>query len=356
MHPAIATVARYVLVEARRSGLPWLAAACVLAVLALAGFLSQVAITEAAALQASAGAALLRACAVFLIAAHVVASVVREANDKGLELALALPISRPAWYLGKLLGFACAGALLATLFALPLLVWAKPADLAAWWLSLAVETALVAAAALFFASALGADRCRRSPQPPACTCLRARCRRSRRSPAARSRVTAPRAQAARWIVDALALLLPRLDAVTRGDWLLYGAPPAGELAPLLRGTGDLRRCCSPRQDCSTSAGATCERILRASARQERPLSAVPRWVLLAARAPRSQRSSAGNRTQRAAAPRATDLPPAPSAAALRLASLRGNRGARAPRHGLAAGLRFARRQRDSVPAASTTGA
>ena len=78
------------------AALPWLAAAGMLAVLALAGFLSQVAITEAASLQASASAALLRACAIFLVAAHVVSSVAREANDKGLELALALPISRPA--------------------------------------------------------------------------------------------------------------------------------------------------------------------------------------------------------------------------------------------------------------------
>ena len=127
-----ATVAYYSLVEALRSGLPWLAVACVIAVLGLSGFLSQVAITEAEALQASTAGALLRACAVFLISSHVVASVAREANDKGLELALALPISRPAYYLGKLLGFAGVGVLLATLFALPLLAWAKPADLAAW--------------------------------------------------------------------------------------------------------------------------------------------------------------------------------------------------------------------------------
>src|SRR6267142_1650248 len=120
--PAI-IIACYTLVEALRSGLPWLATASVAAALGLSGFLSQVAITEAAALQASFCGALLRACAVFLIAAHVVASTAREANDKGLELALALPISRPAYYLGKLLGFACAGSLLATLFALPLLLW-----------------------------------------------------------------------------------------------------------------------------------------------------------------------------------------------------------------------------------------
>jgi len=231
---AIATVARYALVEARRSALPWLAAAGVFAALALAGFLSQVAITEAVSLQASASAALLRACAIFLVAAHVVSSVVREANDKGLELALALPLSRPAWYLGKLLGFACAGVAIAALFALPLLAWAKPADLAAWWIALSVETALVAAAALFFASALG--------QTVSAIAATAGLYLLARSVTAIQAIAgSPLAgdsaggQAARWAVDALVLVLPRLDAVARGDWLLYGAPPAGELASALAG-------------------------------------------------------------------------------------------------------------------------
>lgn len=228
------TVARYTLVEALRSGLPWLAAACVVGVLGLAGFLSQVAITEAAALQASASAALLRACAVFLIAAHVVASSAREANDKGLELALALPISRPAYYFGKLLGFACVGALLAALFSLPLLLWAKPLDIAAWWTSLAIEAALIAAAALFFASAL--------TQTVAAIAATAGLYLLGRSMATVQAIAggplagdSPADHAARWLVDALALLLPRLDAVTRGDWLLYGAPTARDLAQMLAG-------------------------------------------------------------------------------------------------------------------------
>jgi hypothetical protein len=229
-----ATVAYYALVEALRSGLPWLAAAGVIAVLGLSGFLSQVAITEAAALQAATAGALLRACAVFLVIAHVVASAAREANDKVLELALALPISRPAYYLGKLLGYACTGAMLATLFALPLLAWAKPADLAAWWISLAAETALAAAAALFFASAL--------TQTVAAIAAAVGLYLLGRSISAMQAIagnalageSAP-AQAARWIVDALSLLLPRLDAVTRSDWLLYGAPAAGDFAHALAG-------------------------------------------------------------------------------------------------------------------------
>jgi hypothetical protein len=230
------TIACYTLIEALRSGLSWLALASVAGALGLSGFLSQVAITEPTALQTTVCGALLRACAVFLIAAHVVASTTREAHDKGLELALALPISRPAYYLGKLLGFACTGMLLATLFALPLLLWAKPADLAAWWISLAAETALVSAAALFFASVL--------PQMVAAIAATAGLYLLGRSIAAIQAIAAsPLAgdslpsQTARWFVDALALLLPRLDTVTRADWLLYGAPPAGELTLSLIGLG-----------------------------------------------------------------------------------------------------------------------
>jgi ABC-type transport system involved in multi-copper enzyme maturation permease subunit len=234
MHGQTATVARYVLVEARRSALPWLVAAALLAALGLAGFLSQVAITEAAALQASACAALLRACAVFLVAAHVAASVVREANDKGLELALALPMPRPAWYLGKLLGFALAGALVAALFALPLLAWAKAGDLAAWWLALAAETAVVAAAALFFASALGQTVAAIAATLGLYVLARAitAIQLIAASPLAGDSAVAV---AARWLVDTLALLLPRLDAVARGDWLLYGAPGVADLALALAG-------------------------------------------------------------------------------------------------------------------------
>ena len=234
MSSRAATVARYALVEARRSGLPWLAAGCVLAVLGLSAFLSRVAITESIALQASVAGALLRFCAVFLVAMHVVASVAREANDKGLELALALPIARPAYYLGKLGGFAATGALLAFTFALPLLAWAKPAEVAAWGITLAAEAALVAAAALFFATAM-------TQTLPAIAAAAGLYVLARVIPAmqaiARGPLTedSPAQQAARWLVDAVALLLPRLDSVAQSDWLLYGAPPAGDLALALVG-------------------------------------------------------------------------------------------------------------------------
>ena len=86
-----AIFARLAFTEARRGGLVWLALAAVALGLALGAFLSQVALTESRMLQAAVVAALLRVCAVFVIAAQVVASVRREIDDKRLELLLALP-------------------------------------------------------------------------------------------------------------------------------------------------------------------------------------------------------------------------------------------------------------------------
>src|SRR5260370_29453156 len=146
-----AILARLVLLEARRGGLPWLAAGSIALGLALAAFLSQVALTESRALQVAVVAALLRACAAFLIAAQVASSVLREINDKGLELMLSLPLPRSAHYLGRLAGFAVLGAALAGAFAAPLLAWAPPGARAPWGPSLARPTALLAPPAPLFA-------------------------------------------------------------------------------------------------------------------------------------------------------------------------------------------------------------
>lgn len=228
MHAAL-IVARFTLLESRRGGLPWLALAALAAALGLAAFLSQVALTEGAQIQAAVTAALLRAAAAFLIAAHVVSAISREASDKGLEFALAFPISRPAYYLGKLAGFGLAGLALAAAFAAPMLLWSGAAGVAAWWLSLALEVLLVAAAALFFAMALA--------QPAAALSATAGLYLLGRSIGAIQAIVAgpharegALAEAARWSIDAVALLLPRLDLATRSEWLLYAAPGGVELA------------------------------------------------------------------------------------------------------------------------------
>src|ERR1043166_6746085 len=92
---------RLVLLEARRGGLVWLAGLAPLAGFALSGFLPQLANPEGRLLQAAGVAALLRVCAVFLLATQVGASVRRQIDDRRLELMLALPLSRAVQYLRR---------------------------------------------------------------------------------------------------------------------------------------------------------------------------------------------------------------------------------------------------------------
>ncbi len=228
MHP-VRVIARFVQLEALRSGLPWLAFACIGASVGLAVFLGQVALTEAREFQAAATAALLRACAAFLIAAHVVASIARETNERGLELALTLPVSRATYYAGKLAGFSCCGTLLAAAFAMPLLIWNPPAAVLLWWVSLSMETALVAAIALFFSIALTVV--------PAIAATAGLYLLGRSISAVQAIAAGPLADKTEdvlsGIVDLFAVLLPRLDSATRTEWLVYGpAAPSDFLAAL----------------------------------------------------------------------------------------------------------------------------
>jgi hypothetical protein len=231
MPPAL-LLARSTLLEARRSGLPWLALGLLAAALGLAAFLSQVAVTEGRELQAALAAALLRAGAAFLLAAHVAASVVREANDKVLELALALPLSRSQYYIGKLVGYGAIGLAFAAACSLPMLLWAAPGSAALWSASLAAELLLVCAASLFFAVTLAGV-------VPALAATAGLYLLARSIAAIQLLARGPLAEEtwtqsiARGAVDAVALLLPRLEAATRSEWLLYAPPAPGEYAAAL---------------------------------------------------------------------------------------------------------------------------
>ena len=233
MHAA-AILARNVILEARRSGLPWLGLAAILAAVLLAAFLSRVALTESLQLQAALVAALLRACGVFLIALTVAASTAREMADKGFELMLSLPFSRTTHYLGRWMGHAAVAVVVALAFSVPLLLWSPSAAVACWGISLALELALVAALALFFSMAFG--QLLPAVAATAGFYLLARALSTIQSIAQASLMDTDRTQrAAQWAIDGIAFVLPRLDAATRTDWLLYGTPAGGEYLSGLAG-------------------------------------------------------------------------------------------------------------------------
>ena len=225
---AALTLARFVLLEARRTGLPLMFGCAAAAGMGLAGFLSQLALTESIALQAGVLAAFFRLCAVFLTATFVITSMVRESNDKGTELLLSMPISRTTYYLGKLAGFALCGGALAAAFSLVMLLWSTPLAVAAWFVSLAVEVSLMAAVSLFFVVTL-------SQVVPALAATTGLYLLGRVVAAIQSVSAGPLLseegylqKIAGWGIDAVALVLPPLDRATQTVWLLYGAPASDD--------------------------------------------------------------------------------------------------------------------------------
>jgi hypothetical protein len=156
---------------------------------------------------------------------------VRDYADKGLELALSLPLSRSVYYLGRLAGFAATGVLLAAAFALTTLLWASPAAAVVWFTSLALETALVACASLFFVVTL-------AQVVPALAATAAFYLIARVISALQAIASGPLTgggvvqSIAQWGLDAIALALPPLDRATQTGWLVYGLPTPSEFAQL----------------------------------------------------------------------------------------------------------------------------
>ena len=225
----VLTIARFTLLEAVRTRLLWIVLV-ILALLFLASlFVQHISVTETARMQTGFLAATARMAAVLVLSLHLAGSMVREFNDKGVDLLLSLALPRAGYYMGKFLGFAGIAVAVAVLTTLALVALAPGQGLALWGLSLALELTLVAALALFcvitFAQIM-----------PAISFVIAFYLLARSISAVRllstSQLLAPNDWTNRAItrlVDALAWLLPDLDHFASTAWLVDGT---GSLATL----------------------------------------------------------------------------------------------------------------------------
>jgi ABC-type transport system involved in multi-copper enzyme maturation permease subunit len=232
MTKVVLSIARTTLLEAVRSRMLWLVGVLLVVAVASAAFLQQVALIETGRIQAAIIAALLRGCAGFLVAAFVVMSMVREFNDKVLELILAQPWPRAAYLFGKFVGFSAAALALAAIVSLPLAFFSPPAQVAIWALSLACELVILAAMSLFcvitlthvvpaLAAVLGFYVLGRS-----IAAIQIIARAADASQTWSDRL-------ANGIVEAIAAILPRFDLMTQTAWLVDGPPAAGAIASVL---------------------------------------------------------------------------------------------------------------------------
>ncbi|MEO5363109.1 MAG: ABC transporter permease [Magnetococcus sp. DMHC-8] len=217
------TLAALTVLEGARHRLFWILPGLVLVGLSLAGFAGSLALTEAGPLRGALLGAFLRLTGVILTAVYVLHSQSREYQDKGLELIFALPLTRTAYLLGKLAGYAVLVSCMVTVFAGVLLFFADPMPVVVWGVSLLMELWLVVAFSLLVQWTIHAL--------PAAFLLVLLFYLLARILAdlqwVGQGVLMPQGglywQAVNTTLAAIAWVLPSLDRFTRSEWLAYGS-------------------------------------------------------------------------------------------------------------------------------------
>ncbi len=232
MHSQIRTIAFYTLLEALRNRLTWLLLLVAFIGIGLSGFLNELALTESRQIQVAMLAAFLRFSAVFLLATFVVTSMVREFNDKGLELLLALPLPRAAYLLGKLLGFAALAVVPAVLFGLLTAFFTPLLQTTLWTISLICELWIVAAFSMLCVLTFNQIMAALSAVMGFYLLARAI---SAMQLIGNDPLSAHSTsqQVIGFVINSLSALLPHLDEFTRTDWLVYQTGTWATLSVLL---------------------------------------------------------------------------------------------------------------------------
>ncbi len=145
------TVAYFTLLEAWRA--IRVIVPVLILILATSFFVRELAIIEAARFQSVFLGAVTRLALIFILSLFVIVSVVREFNDKGLEVILALDVTRSDYVLGKFLGYAAIAFVLCALSCLVLAWSVEPTPLFVWAGFLLLELIMLVAFSLFAATA-----------------------------------------------------------------------------------------------------------------------------------------------------------------------------------------------------------
>lgn len=221
----IITIARYVLIEAVRNRLVGLMLVGMAGAFVLGEFTGALAITETSAVQGGIVAFVLRIAAVFLVSLYVITGVVREFNEKSIEMLLALPVSRYVYYTGKLSGFLILALIVAGVAGLPLYLYAGPGQVLIWSFSLFCELAIITSLCLFFLFTLGQITAALGAVAAFYFLARSMAGMQLISHSMILENGSITHEAMKTVLDLMALLLPGLDGFTRTSWLVYGGGP-----------------------------------------------------------------------------------------------------------------------------------
>ena len=216
------TIARFTMLEAIRCRMIMLIVTIVVGLFGLAEFIGEISITETRQVQAAVTASLLRIFSICVVCLFVITSVLRELNDKGLEILLSLPMPRYGYLFGKFSGFAGLSLFISALACLPLLLYAPAIQVGFWFFSLFCENLLIVSLSLLclltfsdislsFISVMAFYLLSRSMEA---ICLLSA------DPILASQSVSQ--DFMHFLVNVIDWVLPDLYAFTRSDWLVYG--------------------------------------------------------------------------------------------------------------------------------------
>jgi len=225
----VITIAKYTFLEAIKNRLFVLCLIGIVCVFALGQFAGELAITETRQVQGGLVAFAMRLAAVFVISLFVITSVVREFNDKTVNMIISLPLSRYVYYFGKLAGFFLLALVFSILLSLPLLLYAEFTQVALWVTSLIFELFIIISFCLLCLFTFGNITTAFSAVVVFYLLARSisTIQLLSRSPILES--TAWSQQFMNKAIDLIAYVLPDLAGFTRTEWLVYGSGNAGDL-------------------------------------------------------------------------------------------------------------------------------
>jgi len=232
MRPILAIIRRTALETLRARAALW-AAATVLLLFAASFFVREIAIADSHRLQTTFLGATSRLACVLIASVLIISAVVREFNEKGHLLLLSMDLGRTQYVLGKFFGFALPAAAMGVAIGALVGSVAGFAQTADWTAALVFELMLMAAVSLFAALAL------RQMLPAMLFAVgfyllaRAIGGIQLLAHSGLGMGEGMGQQAMGRIVDALALLLPRLDLFAASERLVADAA-GGVVAPLIQ--------------------------------------------------------------------------------------------------------------------------
>lgn len=233
MRREITTIALFTFLEAVRNRFFWLVLCGLVAGLMLAEFAGGLAITESAEIRSAVLGAGLRLFAVFVVSLFVASSMVREFNDKVLDLVLSLPLPRGAYYFGKLAGYSLIALAVTVAVGLSVALFVPPLQALLWSVSLACELLIVVAVTLLCVFTF-------TQVTTALSAAAAFYVLSRSIGALQLMGHGPLVDPGAWsqrvitgFLDALAFVLPTLYRFSPSQWLVYHTGHWHDLLPVL---------------------------------------------------------------------------------------------------------------------------